>query len=115
MPLHKRSLQAAGARSLSWPLSCIILAGLALRVVRLEFQPLWWDEGYSVWFATHSLGQMALLTAQDIHPPLYYALLHGWIRLFGAGPVALRLLSVIFGVLTIPAIYLAGRQMIGRR
>lgn len=91
------------------------LFGLALRAARLSFQPLWWDEGYSVWFATHPLGQMAALTAQDIHPPLYYALLHGWTLLFGAGPVALRLPSVIFGTLAIPAVYLAGQRLFGSR
>ena len=66
-------------------LLCLLLA-TALRILRLGFQPLWWDEGYSVWFATHSLAQMAALTAQDIHPPLYYALLHGWTALLGTGP-----------------------------
>ena len=96
-------------------LALFVLLAFALRVLRLDFQPLWWDEGYSVWFATHPLGQMASLTAQDIHPPLYYALLHGWIGLLGAGPVSLRLLSVLFGVLAIPAIYLAGRRMLSRR
>ena len=96
-------------------LALFVLLAFALRVLRLDFQPLWWDEGYSVWFATHPLGQMAALTAQDIHPPLYYALLHGWIGLFGAGPVSLRLLSVLFGVLAIPAIYLAGRRMLSHR
>jgi len=93
----------------------LILLGFALRVLRLDLQPLWWDEGYSVWFATHSVSQMAGLTAQDIHPPLYYALLHGWIGLWGAGPVALRLFSAWVGVLAIPAIYLAGRRLLGPR
>jgi len=93
----------------------VALLGLLLRVLRLDFQPLWWDEGYSVWFATHPLGQMAALTAQDIHPPLYYALLHGWTTLLGTGPIALRLMSVAFGALAIPAIYLAGRRLLNRR
>ena len=96
-------------------LALLTLFALGLRVLRVDFQPLWWDEGYSVWFATHPLGQMIALTAQDIHPPLYYALLHGWIGLLGAGPVALRLFSAAVGVLAIPAIYLAGRSLLSRR
>ncbi len=95
--------------------SLLTLIGLILRVIRLNFQPLWWDEGYSVWFATHSLPQMAALTARDIHPPLYYALLHLWIALWGPGPIALRSLSVLFGVLTIPVAYLVGRELAGPR
>jgi hypothetical protein len=96
-------------------LGLLTLLALALRVLRLDFQPLWWDEGYSVWFATHPLEQMAALTALDIHPPLYYALLHGWIGPLGAGPVALRLFSVAAGVLAIPAIYALGRRMLNTR
>lgn len=32
-------------------LALLTLLALLLRAVRLDFQPLWWDEGYSVWFA----------------------------------------------------------------
>lgn len=81
-----------------------------LRLLQLDFQPLWWDEGYSVWFATHTLVGMAALTAQDIHPPLYYALLHGWIQLLGPSPVALRLFSVVASLPAIPLAYLAVRS-----
>ena len=92
-----------------------LLLSTALRSFHLGFQPLWWDEGYSVWFATHLLAQMTALTAQDIHPPLYYALLHGWAALLGTGPTALRLLSVIVGVLTIPLLYWVARRMLSAR
>ncbi len=111
--IEPRSPSEAGSRILQWTGFLILLLGLVLRLAQLDFQPLWWDEGYSVWFATHPLGQMAALTAEDIHPPLYYALLHGWIQLFGPGPSALRLLSVLFGALAIAAVYLAGRQLTG--
>ena len=93
----------------------VVLLGLALRAAWLDFQPLWWDEGYSAWFATHPLGQMAALTAEDIHPPLYYALLHLWTLLGGTGPVSLRLASVLFGVAAIPAIYAATRRILPNR
>ena len=93
----------------------LILLGLGLRLARLSFQPLWWDEGYSVWFATRPLAEMVSLTAQDIHPPLYYALLHGWAALLGTGPAALRLPSIVVGVLTIPLLYLVARRMLSTR
>ena len=93
----------------------LIFLGLGLRLARLSFQPLWWDEGYSVWFATQPLSQMAALTAQDIHPPFYYALLHGWAALLGTSPAALRLLSVVVDVLTIPLLFLVARRMLSAR
>ena len=96
-------------------LGALILLGLLLRLLRLDYQPLWWDEGYSVWFAGQPLGEMVRLTAQDIHPPLYYALLHPWSALLGFSPVALRLFGVLVATLSIPLAYLAGRDLEDRR
>ena len=84
--------------------------GIGLRLLRLEWQPLWWDEGYSVYFATESLAEMARLTAHDIHPPLYYALLHLWLTAFGsASPLTLRAFSVLIGLLSLPAFWWLAR------
>lgn len=86
-------------------LSCIVLAAAALRLLRLDWQPLWWDEGYSLYFATEPLTRMVGLTARDIHPPLYYALLHGWFALLAdSGPVTARLFSVFCGIVAVPAV-----------
>jgi len=96
-------------------LLALTLLALLLRVLCLDLQPLWWDEGYSLYFATNPLAEMVAQTARDIHPPLYYALLHGWIHLFGPSPVAVRLLSVTIGVITVPLAYLAGRLLANQR
>ena len=89
----------------------VTTVALVLRLARLGFQPLWWDEGWSLYFATSDPGAMLRLTAVDIHPPLYYLLLHLWISLFGPGPVSVRLLSVLIGVAAVPLIYLVGRWL----
>ena len=84
-------------------IAALTLLGLALRVLRLNWQPLWWDEGYSIYFATEPLARMLNLTAHDIHPPLYYALLHLWTGPIGAPtPVQARLLSVLIGASALP-------------
>ncbi len=109
------AVRAARSRAAPGLLLVASVVGLALRLVQLEFQPLWWDEGYSVWFATESLGRMASLTALDIHPPLYYALLHGWIDVLGPTPAALRLFSAVIGALAIPLCYWSGKQLFSLR
>ncbi|MEZ4658911.1 MAG: glycosyltransferase family 39 protein [Caldilineaceae bacterium] len=94
------------ARAAGLALVALVLGGLLLRSGRLLWQPLWWDEGYSVYFATETLPNMLWLTAHDIHPPLYYALLHGWIALFGGPePRVLRTFSVLIGFLALPTFY----------
>ncbi len=91
----------------------IIFLAFALRMLRLDFQPLWWDEGYSVYFASMSLPSMIEATSLDIHPPLYYALLRGWILLAGPSPFSLRLFSVLIGTITIPIFYFFSRLLLG--
>jgi len=86
--------------STGW-LLLLTLAAALLRGLWLAWQPLWWDEGYSFYFATEPIQRMVALTAEDIHPPLYYALLHGWL-LAGVDPLKGRLLSVLIGALAIP-------------
>jgi hypothetical protein len=96
-------------------LVAITLLAFALRLVRLDFQPLWWDEGYSVFFATRDFGTMLERTAIDIHPPLYYALMQVWIFFFGKSDIALRWLSVFIGVAAIPLIYLLAKKLFDAR
>jgi uncharacterized membrane protein len=88
----------------------LTLLAFGLRLHRLDFQPLWGDEGWSFYFASLSLGELLRLTAEDIHPPLYYTVLAGWLRLAGSTPESARFLSVLFGTMLVPLAYrLAGR------
>jgi len=91
----------------------ITLLALALRLWHLNGQSLGYDEGYSVALARQSLSAIAAQTAADIQPPLYYDLLHFWMQLFGMGEAAVRSLSLLFGVLTVPLLYALGRRLFG--
>jgi mannosyltransferase len=86
-------------------LGLITLLALGMRLFGLDAQSLWYDEGFSVYLARMNLSEITARTAADIQPPLYYYLLHGWTRILGDGEKALRGLSVLFGVLTVPLIY----------
>ncbi len=100
--------------SLTWALA-LVLAAFALRVFRLDYQGLWYDEAFSVYRAHFSWGEITARTAADIQPPLYYYLLHFWILLVGDSEFALRFLSLFFGVLTIPLIYALAHQLFAAR
>ena len=50
----------------------------------------------------------------DGAPPLYYFLLHGWIRIFGGGDVAVRSMSAVFSLAALPLAWMAGRRAGGR-
>ena len=95
-------------------LSFIILIGAMLRLHQLAARSLWIDEASSVAFASLPLRPfLKLLWGSQANMTLYYILLRGWIHL-GDSEFALRSLSVLCGVLTIPAIYLLGARLFDR-
>jgi 4-amino-4-deoxy-L-arabinose transferase-like glycosyltransferase len=93
----------------------LALVALALRLYRLDGQSLWNDEGTSVALAQRDLVTIAHNAANDIHPPLYYYLLHYWLRLGGAGEAAARSLSALAGAATVLATYALGRRFWGAK
>src|SRR5512138_3592537 len=91
-------------------LLAITLAGAWFRFYQIGQQPLWSDEALSVWMGQHTIADIIRLTIQlDQSPPLYYTLLHLWMRIGGSGEAWVRALSALFGILTILAIYSLGK------
>src|SRR3990172_6868524 len=92
----------------------IILIGTFLRLYQLGSNSLWFDEAISVWFANESLGNIIIKqTSADVHPPFYYIVLSLWLSVFENGEFDVRLLSAIFGILSIPLLYLIVKNLFG--
>jgi mannosyltransferase len=116
----------------------VLLLAFGLRVAGLERQSIWVDEGFSVDFASQTASQMTamwkarggfgvisdpqtqqaandpLAIAVDIHPPLYYLILHEWMLLAGRGEYAVRFPSVIVGTLLVVLLYKLGASLASR-
>jgi mannosyltransferase len=89
----------------------VILVAITLRLARIDRQPLWLDEHFSLWFARQSIEYLwTVLPTYEVHPPLYHIVLHGWIDLFGTSAVALRSLSLLGALATAPLILLVARK-----
>ncbi len=108
----RRYLQSARNRPL--PLAFLVLAA-AVRFYRIGAQSLWNDEGNSAVMASRSFVSIARNAAHDIHPPLYYWLLHLWSLLFGTSEAALRSLSALFGVLVVWLVFEITDRLMGRK
>jgi len=89
----------------------ILLLAAFLRFYRLDAQSLWADEGNSVSLSSRDLDHITAGAAHDIHPPLYYYLLHFWMRVFGNSEFAVRALSALLGTGLVYLTYLLGRQL----
>ena len=105
-----------GGRWGLWAAVGIVLVLVASALLRFVARSdLWFDEALSVNISRLALGDIADALRQDGHPPLYYYLLHGWMSVFGTGNVAVRALSGVVSLATLPVAWFAGRRLGGPR
>lgn len=87
--------------------------GVAARFVTVSHP--WLDESLSVNIASLPLEGITDALRRDGHPPLYYWLLHVWMSVFGHGDMAVRSLSGVLSVATLPLIWAIGHRLGGRK
>jgi 4-amino-4-deoxy-L-arabinose transferase-like glycosyltransferase len=96
----------------------LILALAAfLRLFRLDYQSLWYDEAYTAYVtdpATVGLSYIWSSGPVAYMPPLHHTLVY-LSRLVGTGEASLRLPSVLAGIFTIVLIYLTAKYCFNRR
>ncbi|MBM4429994.1 MAG: hypothetical protein FJ026_06530, partial [Chloroflexi bacterium] len=103
-------------RLLAYGLLFLVLwLALGLRLYRIQVPSLWNDEGTSVALASRDLAAITQGAANDIHPPLYYYLLHFWIKAFGNSELAVRALSAFLGTLLVLLTFAFGHSVAGYR
>lgn len=96
-------------------LTGVLLLATALRFFELEsghgYPGLRNDEEITQAVARMPVSEIWELTAQDVHPPLYYFVTRAWGLLFGTELVSLRGLSAVFGVLCVFLTFTVGRRL----
>lgn len=90
----------------------VVLAGLVLRFWTRS--AMWLDEALTVDIARLPLHDLPSYLRRDGAPPLYYALLHFWMEVFGTSDLGARSLSGVISVVTLPLAWLAARRFAGR-
>ena len=81
-------------------LTIILLLAAATRILHISQQSLWIDEGIT-YFNIQSPDLVRTLAETDVHPPLYFALLKGWIALGGGSVLSMRMFSAFFSILAV--------------
>src|SRR3954452_5672433 len=92
-------------------LAAILVLGAALRLATVDLQSYTHEEAVTASRVLHSgLGDtLSAIPDSESTPPLYYLLAWIWSVPFGVGEIALRSLSALIGIATIPIAFLAGR------
>ncbi len=112
-PANSTSTPAA-----AWPahfvLVLLTIGGTWLRLSHLGVKSLWLDEGATVALARASWQHFAWVWwhGEANLQTIYFLLMRGWIHL-GSSEAFLRLPSALFGIASIPLMYLVGRKFTG--
>jgi len=76
-----------------------ILTGAVLRLLFLDAKSLWFDEASTLLLSGLPLARLTpVLVANEVNPPLYYALMHFWLNAFSDPRSGLRLFSALCGI-----------------
>lgn len=95
--------------------SVVALASI-LRFYHIAYNPLMLDEAYSHWFAALTYKEhWTSATEFGIHPVLYYSFLKFWISIFGDGHFAMRSTSALASILTLPFVFIFGKNIGGKK
>ncbi|MDB1109189.1 glycosyltransferase family 39 protein [Pseudomonas extremaustralis] len=115
LPVFQRLMwEDAGWISRLWWVPILALA-MALRFYKLTSAAIWGDEGSSLLLSEYAASDLWYHAAHDVHPPLYFFLLRGWIELFGDSIWSIRGMSAIPGVVVVGVGIWLTRQLSTRR
>ncbi|MEW6145487.1 MAG: glycosyltransferase family 39 protein [Thermodesulfobacteriota bacterium] len=96
----------------------IFILGALLRFYGLDREGIWYDEAVSVAVSKLSFKDIirwVFDNKAETNPPFYYMVLSVWVPVFGDSEAVLRVPSVIFGSLSVIAIYAVGRQLFDKK
>lgn len=109
--IHTYIRQASG-----W-LYLVPIIGIAIytRLIYLTKADIWHDEGYTAMLIKQPLADIISIATTDVHPPLYYILMHMWYVLFGDTVTALRGFSVVCGIATIILLFFLTQKLFSKK
>lgn len=87
----------------------ILLLGAASRIIGIDAQSLWIDEGFT-WHFTQYPDKLRILF-NDVHPPLYFYAVDVWVDIVGQSAVAMRFFSVLPSILSIAVVFQLAREI----
>lgn len=96
--------------------AAILIFASVWALILASRQQVWFDESYSIWITKgKSFSETVSLTSVDAHPPFYYLILNLWGNLVGWNFFGLRILSVIFFILSIFVAIKFTQSIFGRK
>lgn len=95
----------------------LILIGAFIRFYKLDFQSAWGDELFTMINSSSekSSGEIFEILKADVHPPLYYYIVHFFYLIFGDSSLIARIVSVLFGIAGMFSVYYLSKELLNKK
>jgi uncharacterized membrane protein len=93
----------------------ILLLNLALKSLYLSRGDISLDEPFTIFYAQQDLPSLLGMLSTENNPPLWFLVLHGWIRIFGMSVFSVRFLPMLCSSLTAVVLYFTGKNFFNLR
>ncbi len=82
-----------------------VVLNLVLKLVFISSKDISHDEPFTIFHAQATWDELWLMLKTEPNPPLFFILLHFWVKLFGVSPLSVRFLPVLFSTLTVISLF----------
>ncbi len=93
----------------------LLLLATVVRFATITKASIWHDEGFTMMLIARNPAEIWAGSGRDVHPPLFYELLHGWTQVFGRSELAARSMSAVAGLATLYVCYLLVKRYFSRQ
>ena len=96
----------------------ILIIASFFRFYKIDFQSVWLDEIHTLNESNPNLSISEIyktLLITEPHPPLYFIIAHYFFIIFGYTTIVVRILSVLFGIGGLVAIYLLAKELMNKK
>ncbi|MCD6080819.1 MAG: glycosyltransferase family 39 protein [Candidatus Omnitrophica bacterium] len=83
----------------------LIFIAVILRLHHLGYKSIWYDEAMTYFISSLGIKSLKLISTETAQP-LYFLIMAPFVKLLGGNAFGLRLISVIFGILSIAVFYI---------
>jgi uncharacterized membrane protein len=95
-----------------WIIIFLVILNIVLKSIYLIDYNIDLDEPYTLFHSQQSLKEFFPIFKRENNPPLYFVILHFWIKLFGVGILAARILPMLFSSFAVIYIFKTGKKFL---